>query len=84
MHDVRQRLIRCFSSVFPDLDETGIQEATITSVEAWDSIATVTLLTLVEEEFGFPVDVDDVDQFVSFDSMLLYVTGKAMVMRAGQ
>ena len=43
------------------------------SVDGWDSLATATLLGVVEEEFG--VDVGDFDALDSFESLLAYVEG---------
>ena len=33
----------------------------------WDSIATVTLITLIEEEFDIEVEAEDLERLVSFD-----------------
>jgi acyl carrier protein len=42
-------------------------------VAAWDSIATVTLVSLIEEEFGIGVEPEAFDRLVSFTSILCYV-----------
>ena len=73
MNDTRARLVKCFAAVFPGLSESQIESATTTSIEDWDSVATVTLITLIEEEFGIEVDADDLEQLVSFDSVLSYL-----------
>lgn len=70
MTTFKTRLLRCFSALFPELSADEILRATPTSVEGWDSVASVTLLTLVEEEFGLEIDVDDLDQFTSFERIL--------------
>jgi acyl carrier protein len=77
MNDLEQRLARCFSVVFPGLDEPSIREATMSSVEAWDSIANVTLINLVEEEFGVAIDIEDMDQMTGFHQFLRYLMGVA-------
>ena len=76
MHELKSRLIRCFEVVFPGLDDKMLREATMTSIADWDSVATVTLINVVEEEFGIAIDVDDVEQMVSFEKMLNYLTEK--------
>jgi acyl carrier protein len=79
MADARERLIRCFSAVFPDLDESEIPRATKASVGAWDSLANFSLLTVIEEEFGIRVDPDDVDRFIAFETILDYLEEKQNV-----
>ena len=52
MPEIRERLIHCFQAVFPDLSESEAAHATAQGVAGWDSVATVTLTAVVEEEFG--------------------------------
>jgi acyl carrier protein len=70
---VETRLIRCFSAIFPDLDDEQISCATIASVAEWDSIATVTLVNIIEEEFKMQVDPEDVEPLTSFEHFLRYL-----------
>jgi acyl carrier protein len=74
--DVETRLIRCFGAVFPDLDDRQISRATVASVAEWDSIATVTLVNVIEEEFKMQVDPEDVEPLTSFDHFLRYLRGR--------
>lgn len=69
----RDRLIHCFQAVFPDLSETDIPRATTARVGAWDSVATVTLTAVVEEEFGVQVPGDEIETLTSFDAFLQIV-----------
>lgn len=55
---VEQRLMDCFEAVFPALSREQILSATPESVAQWDSIATVTLASVIEEEFGTAVEFD--------------------------
>ena len=73
MNNNELRLAKCFSAVFPDLDDQEIRLATTTNVDGWDSVASVTLITLIEEEFGVEVDADDLERLVSFESVLEYL-----------
>lgn len=73
MDELRGRLRECFRVVFPVLTEGEIALASTSSVAAWDSLATINLVTLVEEEFGVRVEPDDLDQLVSFDVVLDYL-----------
>jgi acyl carrier protein len=42
-------------------------------VPAWDSVATVTLANVVEEEFGIEMDLERLAEFDSFDHLRAYV-----------
>jgi len=75
MDETEKRLVACFSAVFPELTAEEIGQASATSVGSWDSVATVTLLSVVEEEFGFGIDVEDPGQFDSFQKFLNYLRG---------
>ncbi len=76
MTDLRQRLTRTFCAVFPDLSKEEIPGASMRSIAGWDSLATVTLIALIEKEFGVQVRSDDLDYLVSFESILTYLQGK--------
>ena len=74
MHDdLQTRLIGCFSVIFPGLDSKDAPQATMETTTGWDSVATVTLINVVEEEFGIQIDLDDVEQMVSFEEFLNYL-----------
>lgn len=71
--DLEVRLVRCFSSVFPDLSDEEIRNASIESVPGWHSLASVTLVSLVQEEFGLQVSLTDLPNLVSFAAVQNYV-----------
>jgi len=50
-----------------------IREASVETVAGWDSLATVTLLSLVLEEFGVRPDIDSFEEFSSFQALLDYL-----------
>lgn len=70
MDETRARLLRCFAAVFPGLSETQLAEAALGTLEAWDSVATITLLSLVEEEFGVSFEPEDLARQTSFARIL--------------
>jgi acyl carrier protein len=76
MTDLHQRLNRTFCAAFPDLSKEEVHGASIRSVASWDSLATVTLIALIEKEFGVQVRSDELDYLVSFESILVYLEGK--------
>jgi acyl carrier protein len=77
MNDVQERLVRCFSAVFPELSVAEILHLKQSSTQRWDSIASVTLLSVIEEEFEASVLVNDEIGELSFAAILQYVSGQA-------
>jgi len=73
MDETKELLIKCFSAVFPQLRTGDIPQATPESVKGWDSVATVTLLAMLEQEFSIEVDFTAVEEFGSFPSILAYI-----------
>jgi acyl carrier protein len=63
------RLQKCFEQVFPKLERSQIPEATSKTVEGWDSIAQLTLLSLIGEEFNLDVDFEAFEGATSFASV---------------
>ena len=79
MADIRDRLVECFATVFADLGREEIPLAAVASVGNWDSLATINLLTVIQEEFGVEIPPDDLEQFVSFELILDYLERKDVV-----
>jgi acyl carrier protein len=75
MNDAQARLSRCFSAVFPGLYGEQITSASVQAVERWDSVASVTLVALIEEEFGIQFDLESLDRLESFRAILDYLNG---------
>jgi acyl carrier protein len=73
MDNLDNRLVRCFSSVFPDLNEDQIRNASVDSVSAWHSLASVTLIAVLQEEFALQVNLADLPNLVSFSAVQNYV-----------
>jgi acyl carrier protein len=73
MDNLEHRLVRCFSSVFPELNEDQIRNASVDSVPDWHSLASVTLISVVQEEFGVQVGLMDLPNLVSFSAVQNYV-----------
>jgi acyl carrier protein len=67
MSNEEERLQECFRTVFPNLSSAEILSASSASVATWDSLATVTLVSLIEEEFGVTIAPDEYEYIVSFD-----------------
>ena len=73
MDEQQRRLVNCFAAVFPELSYTEIVGASSATVKSWDSVAVVTLLTVIEEEFGISIEEDDPARFDSFQQILAYL-----------
>jgi len=73
MDNLRAKLVKCFESVFPALSPAGIEAATQASVAAWDSVATLTLVNVIEEEFEISMDFDRLGDLDSFEKVLEYL-----------
>ncbi len=73
MDEQQRRLTNCFCAVFPELSSEEIFHASSATVPSWDSVAEVTLLTVIEEEFGISIEEDDPAKFDSFQRILSYL-----------
>jgi len=73
MDEMEKRLAVCFSAVLTQLSPDEIRHASATSLESWDSVTTVTLLAVIEEEFGISIDDIDPAKFDSFQNILSYL-----------
>jgi acyl carrier protein len=65
-----ERLAGCFSKVFPNMSPDEIASAAQENLAAWDSIAHVTLISLIGEEFATDLDFEEFDGATSFASIL--------------
>ena len=69
MDSTNARLRKCFGTVFPDLSEEQTLQASAAALTQWDSLATLNLLALIEEEFGVSLDLDELEA-PSFKTLL--------------
>ena len=74
MADVESRLVGCFLSVFPQLSEADIRNASQEQLEEWDSVAAITLVNVIEEEFSTQIDYDYLPDLDTFAKVLNYLT----------
>jgi acyl carrier protein len=73
MDDLRPRLAAAFSAVFPDLAPSEVERASPLTVPEWDSLANVTLVSVVEEEFGIQIPLEELEELGSFELVLSYL-----------
>lgn len=77
MTDTQRRLTACFTAVFRTLADADVAGAMVGCVEGWDSLATVTLITVIEEEFQIQIDPRDIEHFASFEHALRYIEARS-------
>jgi acyl carrier protein len=70
---VKARLRDCFAAVFPSALPGQLEQATIETIPEWDSLATVTLVAVIEEEFAVALEVEELEQLDSFEHVLQLV-----------
>jgi len=77
MNDTKEKVARCFSNVFPNIREEEIPRASTASLAAWDSVAHVTLLSSIAEEFGLDFELEDFEELVSYALIVDYLESKS-------
>ena len=77
MTNTNQRLAACFANAFPAIKPDEISTVSAASLPAWDSVAHMTLLSAVSEEFGVELDPDDYEELVSFPLIADYLESRA-------
>jgi acyl carrier protein len=70
MTDIPSRVTQCFLTIFPDLAAPDVSRASQATLPQWDSVAHVTLLAAISEEFQ--IELDD-ESFESLNSYLMIV-----------
>jgi acyl carrier protein len=69
MSEQDDRLVRCFASVFPTLSEEEIRASNVVPLFDLDSLAGVTLLTLIDQEFGVNAELSELLELGSFEAI---------------
>ena len=75
---IDERLERVFAATFTDLDVAALHSASVETLEAWDSLQSVVVMTLLEEEFAVAISPLDLPQLSSFDSVREYLVAKGV------
>ena len=71
--DVERQLDEIFMSIFPFLSEDLVRQVSMDSTREWDSLATLTLISLIEEDFGPVVDAEAPILFRSYRAVADYL-----------
>jgi acyl carrier protein len=73
MNNIPDRVSQCFLSVFPDLAPGDVARASHASIAQWDSVAHVTLLSLISEEFQLELDDESFQSLTSYPLIVDFV-----------
>ena len=76
MSNINQRVAACFANIFPDLRPEEIPLASAATLATWDSVAQVTLLASIAEEFGIELEMSDFDELVSYALIVEFLEQK--------
>lgn len=76
MNDIQNRVSQCFANVFPDVPAAELPKASVSSVAKWDSVAHITLLASIGEEFAIEISEDDFEDLNSYAVILAYVQSR--------
>jgi acyl carrier protein len=68
-----ERLKRCFDSTFPAATSSEIETERIENLPGWDSLRGVTLLAVLDEEFGLQMDLDELLALGTYDGLKQYM-----------
>lgn len=71
--ETRRRLLICFLAVFPSVCDSELATSSANTVTEWDSIAQVTLMSLVEEEFAISVPENQFGELTCFASLVAFL-----------
>lgn len=83
MSDLEPRLQQCFITVFPDLALNEVTGAVLDATPQWDSLATVILVTVLEEEFAISIDPVDFSKLTSYRSIAEYLQWRTRIAPLG-
>ena len=76
MPDTRERLIQSFLTVFSDITPDQVPNASPETVDSWDSLGTVTLVAVIQEDFGVEFQPEEFPKFTSFSEILAVLKQK--------
>ena len=80
MPDTKERLKRCFQTVFPERSYPGTDSGCqLLDHGGMDSVTTITLAAAVEEEFDIQLEPEEIEKMDSFAKFLNLLTARSAV-----
>ncbi len=69
-----QDFIKNFANIFEETDAASIKSDTVYSeLEEWDSVMVLSLISMIDEEYGVVVDVDEMSETRTVEDLFNYV-----------
>ena len=66
--------IKNFANLFEETEPESIKADTVyTELEEWDSVMVLSLITMIDEEYGVVVDVDEMSEAQTVEDLFNYV-----------
>jgi len=79
MTALKERVLDCFCAVFPNRSREELLAATRESIPEWDSLAGITLLTVIQQEFHLDIDLGELEHFNSVEAVAKYALAHSAV-----
>jgi acyl carrier protein len=79
VNDDNDRLMRCFASTFPSATRDEIRTAKFEAMVGWDSLRGVTLLAVLDEEFSIQIDLPELLELETFESVKRYLLHRGLI-----
>jgi hypothetical protein len=76
--EIASQLEDCSAVVFPDVPRKQLCRGSISSLAQWDSLATLTLVGVIEVMFQKRIPPDDLVEFLSFELILDYLSRSSL------
>jgi len=84
VNDDDDRLMRCFVSAFPSATRDEIRTVKFDAMPGWDSLRGVTLLAVLDEEFGLQIDLPELLELENFDSVKRYLMQRGTISQVNE
>jgi acyl carrier protein len=73
MIDTETSVKKCFKAVFGELSDDEVTRASTASVGSWDSVGTLSLFAVIEEELHVKIPTEMMGELISYELVLDYV-----------
>lgn len=70
---IESKLLDCMKAVFPTVSEGTLAEASMENLAQWDSLSTVTIAALIEENFEVEIEPEDLVKLTSFKNIASFL-----------
>jgi acyl carrier protein len=84
MYNDDDRLMRCFALAFPSAGRDEIRVAKFDAISGWDSLRGVTLLAILDEEFGVQIDLSELLELETFGALKRYLSQRGVISQVNE